>query len=189
MVQMTNHGTVGSMEFYVPSRLIGFRTEFLTETRAPASPTTSSMTTSPGLHDHDPADGFARRGPLGCRHVLRDVQPPRARQSPVEPTTEVYEGMIVGEKLARRRMDVNITKEKKLSNVRLAPVRTPCPAAPTVTEQSRSSAARTNVSRSPPRRCESARSNSTRPSGAGPRRGPATPDAPTAPGASACAAK
>ena len=121
MEQMSNHGTGWvRMEFLVPSRgLIGFRTEFLTETRGTASPTTSSRRTS--------------RGPASCARGRRarswPTAPARRRRSrsptcrsaarcSSSPTTEVYEGMIVGENSRADDLDVNITKEKKLTNMR-----------------------------------------------------------------------
>ena len=121
MEQMTNHGTGWvRMEFVVPSRgLIGFRTEFLTETRgtgiahhvfegyaAWAGPITTRLTGSLVADRSGPATSYAMFN-LQERGTLF-----------VEPTTEVYEGMIVGENSRTEDMDVNITKEKKLSNVR-----------------------------------------------------------------------
>ncbi len=121
MEQMTNHGTGWvRMEFVVPSRgLIGFRTEFLTETRgtgiahhvfdgyaAWAGPITTRLTGSLVADRSGPATSYAMFN-LQERGTLF-----------VEPTTEVYEGMIVGENSRADDMDVNITKEKKLSNVR-----------------------------------------------------------------------
>ncbi|MBK6443472.1 MAG: translational GTPase TypA [Actinomycetales bacterium] len=121
MEQMTNHGTGWvRMEFLVPSRgLIGFRTEFLTETRgtgiahhvfegysAWAGTITTRLTGSLVADRSGPATSYAMFN-LQERGTLF-----------VEPTTEVYEGMIVGENSRAEDMDVNITKEKKLSNVR-----------------------------------------------------------------------
>ncbi|PSL01825.1 GTP-binding protein [Haloactinopolyspora alba] len=121
MEQMTNHGTGWiRMEFVVPARgLIGFRTHFLTETRGT------------GLAHHvfesyEPWAGDLRTRPSGSLVADR----PGAATSYamfnlqergtlfVEPGTEVYEGMIVGENARADDMDVNITKEKKLTNVR-----------------------------------------------------------------------
>ena len=73
----------------------------------------------------------------------------------VEPTTEVYEGMIVGENSRADDMDVNITKEKKLTNMRVVDLgRTEklIPPRKLSLEQAWSSAARTSASRSPRRR-------------------------------------
>ena len=121
MEQMTNHGTGWvRMEFLVPSRgLIGFRTEFLTETRGT------------GIAHHvfegyEPWFGVittrltgslvADRAGSATTYAMFNLQ--ERGTLFVEPTTEVYEGMIVGENSRADDMDVNITKEKKLTNVR-----------------------------------------------------------------------
>lgn len=121
MEQLTNHGTGWiRMEFVVPARgLIGFRTEFLTETRGT------------GLAHHvferyEPWFGELRTRPTGSlvadragtatSYAMFNLQ--ERGSLFVEPTTEVYEGMIVGENSRADDMDVNITKEKKLTNVR-----------------------------------------------------------------------
>ena len=121
MEQMTNHGTGWiRMEFLVPSRgLIGFRTEFLTETRGtgiahhvfegyePWAGTITTRVSGSLVADRSgPVTGYAMVN-LQERGTLF-----------VEPGTEVYEGMIVGENSRADDMDVNITKEKKLTNVR-----------------------------------------------------------------------
>ncbi len=119
--QMTNHGTGWiRMEFLVPSRgLIGFRTEFLTETRGtgiahhvfedyePWFGTITTRTSGSLVSDRTGVVTSYAMVNLQERGVLF-----------VEPTTEVYEGMIVGENSRADDMDVNITKEKKLTNVR-----------------------------------------------------------------------
>jgi GTP-binding protein len=121
MEQMTNHGTGWvRMEFLVPSRgLIGFRTEFLTETRGT------------GIAHHVFEGYESWFGPIATR-LTGSLVADRAGTATtyamfnlqergtlfVEPTTEVYEGMIVGENSRADDMDVNITKEKKLTNVR-----------------------------------------------------------------------
>lgn len=121
MEQMTNHGTGWvRMEFVVPSRgLIGFRTEFLTETRGtgianhvfsgyePWHGTITTRLSGSLVSDRSGAVTSYAMVNLQERGVLF-----------VEPTTEVYEGMIVGENSRADDMDVNITKEKKLTNVR-----------------------------------------------------------------------
>lgn len=121
MEQMTNHGTGWiRMEFVVPARgLIGFRTEFLTETRG----TGIAHSTSEG---YEPWAGTIttrvagslvadRTGPV-TSYAMVNLQ--ERGTLFVEPGTEVYEGMIVGENSRADDMDVNITKEKKLTNVR-----------------------------------------------------------------------
>ena len=119
--QMINHGTGWvRMEYLVPARgLIGFRTEFLTETRGT------------GLLHHvferyEPWAGELRTRPTGAlvadrtgvvtSYALFNLQ--ERGTLFVAPGTEVYEGMIVGENSRADDMDVNPTKEKKLTNVR-----------------------------------------------------------------------
>ncbi|MCI2239161.1 translational GTPase TypA [Kineococcus sp. TRM81007] len=121
METMTNHGTGWvRMEFVVPSRgLIGFRTEFLTETRG----------TGIAHHVFDAYDHWAGeirtrnsgslvadRSGAATGFAIANLQ--ERGQLFIEPTTEVYEGMIVGENSRADDMDVNITKEKKLTNMR-----------------------------------------------------------------------
>ncbi|MBC9956018.1 translational GTPase TypA [Yimella sp. cx-51] len=121
MEQMTNHGTGWiRMEFKVPSRgLIGFRTEFLTETRGTGianhvfdgyEPWFGTITTR--MSGSMVAD---RTGPVTA-YAMVNLQ--ERGTLFVEPGTQVYEGMIVGENSRADDMDVNITKEKKLTNVR-----------------------------------------------------------------------
>ncbi|MBV9593368.1 MAG: translational GTPase TypA [Actinobacteria bacterium] len=119
--QMVDHGTGWiRMEYLVPARgLIGFRTEFLTETRGT------------GLLHHihegyEPWAGDIRTRPTGSLvadrrgattgFALANLQD-RGTMF-VGPGTEVYEGMIVGENARADDMDVNPTKEKKLTNMR-----------------------------------------------------------------------
>ncbi len=119
--QMVDHGTGWiRMEYVVPARgLIGFRTEFLTETRGTGllhhvheryEPWFGEIRTRPTgslVADRSgPTTGFALAN-LQERGVLF-----------VGPGTEVYEGMIVGENSRADDMDVNPTKEKKLTNMR-----------------------------------------------------------------------
>ena len=121
MEQMTNHGTGWiRMEFLVPSRgLIGFRTEFLTETRG-------TGIAHHVFEDYEPWFGaittrtsgslVSDRTGVVTSYAMVNLQERGVLF--VEPTTEVYEGMIVGENSRADDMDVNITKEKKLTNVR-----------------------------------------------------------------------
>ncbi len=121
MEQMTNHGTGWvRMEFLVPSRgLIGFRTEFLTETRG-------TGIAHHVFEDYEPWFGGLRTRPSGSLvadrtgvatgYAIANLQ--ERGTLFVAPTTEVYEGMIVGENSRADDMDVNITKEKKMTNVR-----------------------------------------------------------------------
>ncbi|MFV0464287.1 MAG: translational GTPase TypA [Nostocoides sp.] len=121
MEQMTNHGTGWiRMEFLVPSRgLIGFRTQFLTETRGTGiahhvfdgyEPWSGEITTRVS------GSLVADRSGAATSYAMFNLQ--ERGTLFVEPTTEVYEGMIVGENSRADDMDVNITKEKKLTNVR-----------------------------------------------------------------------
>ncbi|WP_347347225.1 translational GTPase TypA [Nigerium sp.] len=121
MEQMINHGTGWvRMEFVIPARgLIGFRTEFLTETRGT------------GIMNHvyegyEPWAGEIKTRMTGSlvadrlgavtAYALFNLQERGVLF--VAPGDEVYEGMIVGENPRPDDMDVNPTKEKKLTNVR-----------------------------------------------------------------------
>jgi GTP-binding protein len=121
MMRMTNPGYGRSrLEFRVPSRgMIGFRGEFLTSTRG-----TGLMTT---LFDGwEPWSGPMMRRPMGAivadragvatPYALFHLQPRGTFF--ISPGAEVYEGMILGEHNRPNDSDVNVTKEKKLSNVR-----------------------------------------------------------------------
>src|SRR5438034_3443934 len=121
--QMVNHGTGWArMEYLVPARgLIGFRTEFLTDTRGTGilhhvfegwEPWHGELGTRPtGALVAD------RRGPTTAFAILNLQE----RGSLfVGPGVEVYEGMIVGENARADDLDVNATKEKKLTNMRAA---------------------------------------------------------------------
>jgi GTP-binding protein len=118
---MVNHGTGWvRMEYLVPARgLIGFRTEFLTETRGT------------GLVHHvferwEPWQGDLRTRPTGslvadrrgsvASFALFNLQ--ERGTLFVSPGDEVYEGMIVGESSRAEDLDVNATKEKHLTNMR-----------------------------------------------------------------------
>ncbi|WP_055496266.1 translational GTPase TypA, partial [Streptomyces albus] len=123
METMTNHGSGWvRMEWIVPSRgLIGFRTEFLTETRGTGI--AHSI-----FEGHEPWFGELRTRRSGSLVADRSgVATPFAMMNLqergtifIEPGTEVYEGMIIGENSRADDMDVNITKEKKLTNMRAA---------------------------------------------------------------------
>jgi GTP-binding protein len=121
--QLVNHKTGWvRMEYLVPARgLIGFRTEFITETRGTGI-----------LHHvfsgYEPWHGELRTRPTGS--LVADRRGPATSfallnlqergQMFVSPGAEVYEGMIVGENARAGDLDVNATKEKKLSNTRSA---------------------------------------------------------------------
>ncbi|MCL4413754.1 MAG: translational GTPase TypA, partial [Actinobacteria bacterium] len=121
MIEMVNHGSGWvRMDYRVPTRgLIGFRTEFLTETRG----------TGILHHVFDAWEPWC--GELKTRRNGSMVADRRGRttafalmalqergQMLVGPGTEVYEGMIVGENARAEEMDVNPVKEKKLTNMR-----------------------------------------------------------------------
>ncbi len=121
MVKMHNHGYGRvRLEFRVPSRgLIGLRSDLLTETRGtivmnslfdgymphqgeiPQRPTGALVSDRTGTTTAHALDGLQERGVLF-----------------VPPGVEVYEGMIVGENARDRDLDVNVVREKKLTNMR-----------------------------------------------------------------------
>ncbi|MEU8359503.1 translational GTPase TypA [Nonomuraea sp. NPDC048882] len=121
MEHMTNHGTGWiRMEFVVPARgLIGFRTEFLTETRGTGLVHHVFDSYEPWFGELRTRNNGSlvadRSGPVTAFAMLNLQE--RGTLF-VSPTTEVYEGMIVGENSRADDMDVNITKEKKLTNMR-----------------------------------------------------------------------
>jgi GTP-binding protein len=121
MEQMTNHGTGWvRMEFIVPARgLIGFRTDFLTETRGTGIAHHISEGYEPWSGEiRSRASGslVADRSGAATAYAMTNLQERGILF--VEPTTEVYEGMIVGENSRADDMDVNITKEKQQTNIR-----------------------------------------------------------------------
>ena len=121
MEQMTNHGTGWvRMEFLVPARgLIGFRTEFLTETRGTGIAHHVFEGYEPWageIRSRSQGSLVADRTGAATAYAMTNLQERGVLF--VEPTTEVYEGMIVGENSRADDMDVNITKEKKQTNIR-----------------------------------------------------------------------
>ncbi|MGX2994743.1 translational GTPase TypA [Streptomyces sp. JNUCC 64] len=121
MDNMSNHGSGWvRMEFIVPSRgLIGFRTEFLTNTRG----TGIAHSIHEGheawfgeLKTRNNGSLVADRSGAVTAFAMTNLQERGVLF--IEPGTEVYEGMIVGENSRADDMDVNITKEKKLTNMR-----------------------------------------------------------------------
>jgi GTP-binding protein len=115
MAKMVNNGSGRvRLEFHVPSRgLIGLRSEMLTDTKGTAimniewqgdietRPTGSLVSDRAGLVTSFACYNLQERGVIF-----------------VEPATEVYEGMIIGENSRGKDLDVNIVKEKKLTNMR-----------------------------------------------------------------------
>ena len=121
MTKLVNHGSGRiRLEFRIPTRgLIGFRSQFLTDTRGT------------GILNHLFAGWEPWHGPIAGRPTGALVADRSGRATPyamynlqargelfIEPTTEVYEGMVIGENARSEDMDVNITKEKKLTNMR-----------------------------------------------------------------------
>lgn len=121
LTQMSNHGTGWvRMEYTVPARgLIGFRTEFLTETRGTGIMNHVADGYQPWvgeLRNRQTGSLVADRMGAVSSYALFNLQ---ARGTLfVEPGMEVYEGMVVGENPRPDDMDVNPTKEKHLTNVR-----------------------------------------------------------------------
>jgi GTP-binding protein len=120
---MVNHGTGWvRLDFLVPTRgLIGFRTEFLTETRG-------TGIIHSVFEQYEPWQGEIRTRPTGS--LVADRRGPTAAfalvklqergQLFVGPGEEVYEGMVVGENARAADLDVNAVREKKQTNVRAA---------------------------------------------------------------------
>jgi len=121
MTKMVNHGSGRiRLEFRIPARgLIGFRSQFLTETRGT------------GLMHHIFSEWEPWHGPIPSRPtgaLVSDRSGPATAYAIanlqergemfVAPTTPVYEGMIVGENSRNNDLDVNITREKKQTNMR-----------------------------------------------------------------------
>ncbi|HXD28362.1 MAG TPA: translational GTPase TypA, partial [Arthrobacter sp.] len=123
MVNMANHGTGWvRMEFTVPARgLIGFRTRFLTDTRGAGIAASIADGYEPWAGDIEYRTNgsmIADRAGVVTPFAMINLQ--ERGSFFVQPTSEVYEGMIVGENSRADDMDVNITKEKKLTNMRAA---------------------------------------------------------------------
>jgi len=121
MTKMVNHGSGRvRLEFRIPARgLIGFRSQFLTDTRGT------------GIFNHIFAAWEPWAGPIPARatgalvadrqgmataYAIANLQ--ERGEMFVEPASPVYEGMIVGENARNNDLDVNITKEKKQTNMR-----------------------------------------------------------------------
>ncbi|HEY8769227.1 MAG TPA: translational GTPase TypA [Thermoleophilaceae bacterium] len=123
MENMVNHGTGWvRIEFLVPTRgLIGFRTEFVTETRG--SGIMHSL-----FEGYEPWQGDIRTRPTGSLVADRRGQTgtfalmklQERGQLFVGPVEEVYEGMVIGENARADDLDVNAVREKKQTNVRAA---------------------------------------------------------------------
>ena len=123
MTKMVNHGTGRiRLEFRIPTRgLIGFRSQFLTDTRGT------------GIMNHLFAGWEPWHGPIAGRPTGALVADRTGKATAyaiyslqargeifIEAGTPVYEGMVIGENARTADMDVNVTKEKKLTNMRAA---------------------------------------------------------------------
>ncbi len=121
MIKMVNHGSGRvRLDFHVPSRgLIGLRSEVLTDTRGTAI--TNSL-----FHGYIEWQGDLPTRPTGSlvadrpgkatAYAIWNLQ--ERGEIFITPGTEVYEGMIIGENAREADLDVNIVKEKKLTNMR-----------------------------------------------------------------------
>ena len=123
MTNMVNHSTGWvRMEFRVPSRgLIGFRTEFLTTTKGTgiANALSAGYEAWAGeIVTRQNGSMVADRAGVATPFAMIALQ--ERGSFFVEPTSEVYAGMVVGENSRADDMEVNITKEKKLTNMRAA---------------------------------------------------------------------
>ena len=121
METMANHGTGWvRMEFLVPARgLLGFRTRFLTDTRGTGIGSSISEGYEPWagpIETRQSGSLVADRPGAVTPYAMINLQDRGLFF--VQPTQEVYEGQIVGENTRADDMDVNITKEKKLTNMR-----------------------------------------------------------------------
>ena len=123
MTKMVNHGTGRiRLEFRIPTRgLMGFRSQFLTDTRGT------------GIMNHLFAGWEPWHGPIAGRPTGALVADRTGKATAyaiyslqargeifIEAGTPVYEGMVIGENARTADMDVNVTKEKKLTNMRAA---------------------------------------------------------------------
>ena len=123
METMTNHGTGWvRMEFVVPARgLIGFRTTFMTETRGAGIASSYSDGFEPWfgpIEYRTNGSMISDRAGVATPFAMINLQ--ERGTIFVKPTEEVYEGMVIGENARADDMEVNITKEKKLTNMRSA---------------------------------------------------------------------
>ncbi|MFB2572190.1 translational GTPase TypA [Micrococcus sp. IITD107] len=123
MLEMSNHGTGWiRMDFNVPARgLIGFRTQFLTDTRGAGIASSIANGYEPWagpIEYRNNGSLVADRAGTATPFAMINLQ--ERGSFFIQPGSEVYEGMIVGENSRADDMDVNITKEKKLTNMRAA---------------------------------------------------------------------
>jgi GTP-binding protein len=121
MTKMVNHGHGRvRMEFEIPSRgLIGFRNEFLTETKGTGLLNTLFLRWGKWqgeLQGRGTGSLVADRAGVATAYAIYNLQ--ERGELFVKPQTQVYEGMIVGENSRDVDLDVNIVREKKLTNMR-----------------------------------------------------------------------
>jgi GTP-binding protein len=121
MTRMVNHGSGRiRMEFRIPARgLIGFRSQFLTETKGTGIMNHLFAGWEP-WHGAIPARAtgalVADRAGVATAYAIWNLQ--ERGEIFIEPGSQVYEGMIIGENARASDMDVNVTKEKKQTNMR-----------------------------------------------------------------------
>jgi GTP-binding protein len=121
MEQMVNHGRGWvRMDYRVPARgLVGFRTEFLIETRGTGMLHSVFDGWEPWhgeLRTRRNGSMVADRRGASTTYALMSLQ--ERGTLLIGPSVEVYEGMVVGENARTEEMNVNPTKEKKLTNIR-----------------------------------------------------------------------
>jgi GTP-binding protein len=121
LVKMVNHGSGRvRLEFHVPTRgLIGLRSEILTDTRGTAIMNSLYHGYTPWMGDiamRPTGSLVADRAGKATAYAIWNLQ--ERGEMFIAPGTEVYEGMIVGENARAADLDVNIVKEKKLTNMR-----------------------------------------------------------------------
>jgi GTP-binding protein len=121
--RMVNHGSGRvRLDFRIPTRgLIGFRSQFLTDTRGTGIMNHLFAGWEP-WHGAIAARGsgalVADRTGVATAYAIYNLQ--ERGEIFIEPSTVVYEGMVIGENARQRDMDVNVTKEKKQTNMRAA---------------------------------------------------------------------
>src|SRR5690242_917417 len=121
MVKMINHGSGRvRLEFHIPSRgLIGLRSEILTDTRGTAIMNSlfyGYIEWQGEMHGRPTGSLVADRAGKATGYAIFNLQ--ERGEIFLAPGTEVYEGQVVGENARDKDLDVNIVKEKKLTNMR-----------------------------------------------------------------------
>ncbi|HWP83921.1 MAG TPA: translational GTPase TypA, partial [Terriglobia bacterium] len=121
VVKMVNHGSGRvRLDFHIPSRgLIGLRSEILTDTRGTAilnSLFHGYIEWQGDLPGRPTGSLVADRAGIATSYAIYNLQ--ERGEIFITPGTEVYQGMIVGENARDKDLDVNIVKEKKLTNMR-----------------------------------------------------------------------